>query len=120
MTSTSFQSGQSGGCGAFHSQHILACSTSVNAQGASAALRKVYASEALRVKAFVGQRKFQAPVADDFIRGLRAPGAPRFHKILDGQTFKTASDADDAAAAQLVRLVDVDEEGQLSWETAAN
>ena len=74
MTSTSFQSGQSGGCGAFHSQHILACSTSVNAQGASAALRKVYASEALRVKAFVGQRKFQAPVADDFIRGLRAPG----------------------------------------------
>ena len=33
-----------------------------------------YASEALRVKAFVGQRKFQAPVADDFIRGLRAPG----------------------------------------------
>ena len=54
------------------------------------------------------------------VKALDGMGAPRFHKILDGQTFKTASDADDAAAAQLVRLVDVDEEGQLSWETAAN
>ncbi|MBK5547382.1 hypothetical protein JFT85_21715 [Pseudomonas sp. TH04] len=54
------------------------------------------------------------------VKALDGMGAPRFHKILDGQTFKTASDADDAAAAQLVQLVDVDEEGQLSWETAAN
>ncbi|NNB69181.1 hypothetical protein [Pseudomonas fluorescens] len=54
------------------------------------------------------------------VKALDGMGAPRFHKILDGQTFKTASDADDAAAAQLVLLVDVDEEGQLSWETAAN
>ncbi|MFL1546741.1 MULTISPECIES: hypothetical protein [Pseudomonas] len=74
MTSTLFQSGQSAGRGAFHCRHILARSTSVNVDGASAALRKVHATEALRVKAFVGQRKFQAPVADDFIRGLLAPG----------------------------------------------
>ena len=54
------------------------------------------------------------------VKALDGMGAPRFHKVLEGQTFKTADDADDAAAAQLVRLVDVDEEGQLSWETAAN
>ena len=54
------------------------------------------------------------------VKALDGMGAPRFHKILEGHTFKTADDADDAAAAQLVQLVDVDEEGQLSWETAAN
>ncbi|NWC68110.1 hypothetical protein HX873_09450 [Pseudomonas sp. P7758] len=54
------------------------------------------------------------------VKALDGMGAPRFHKILDGQTFKTASDADDAAALQLERLVDVDEDGQLSWATSAN
>ncbi|NWB75558.1 hypothetical protein HX805_24135 [Pseudomonas sp. G5001] len=54
------------------------------------------------------------------VKALDGMGAPRFHKILDGQTFKTASDADDAAALQLERLVDVDEDGQLSWATFAN
>ncbi|KTC13174.1 hypothetical protein AO391_01065 [Pseudomonas marginalis ICMP 9505] len=54
------------------------------------------------------------------VKALDGMGAPRFHKILEGQTFKTASDADDAAAVQLERLLDVDEEGQLAWATAAN
>ncbi|MBK5439436.1 hypothetical protein JFV30_22325 [Pseudomonas sp. TH32] len=54
------------------------------------------------------------------VKALDGMGAPRFHKILDGQKFKTASDADDAAALQLERLVDVDEGGQLSWATSAN
>ncbi len=54
------------------------------------------------------------------VKALDGMGAPRFHKILDGQTFKPASDADDAAALQLERLVDVDEDGQLSWATSAN
>ncbi len=54
------------------------------------------------------------------VKALDGMGAPRFHKILDGQTLKTASDADDAAALQLERLVDVDEDGQLSWATSAN
>ncbi|WP_219406087.1 hypothetical protein [Pseudomonas sp. Colony2] len=54
------------------------------------------------------------------VKALDGMGAPRFHKILDGQTFKTASDADDAAALQLERLVDVDDDGQLSWATSAN
>ncbi|KAF1012257.1 MAG: hypothetical protein GAK32_00295 [Pseudomonas fluorescens] len=49
------------------------------------------------------------------VKTLDGMSPPRFHKILDGQHFKTASDADDAAAQQLERLVDVDEEGQLVW-----
>lgn len=31
-------------------------------------------AEALRVKNFTGQRKFQAPAADDFIKGMLAQG----------------------------------------------
>lgn len=63
-----------------------------------------------------GEGGYSAAVA---VKALDGMGAPRFHKILDGQTFKTASDADDAAALQLERLVDVDEEGQLAWATAS-
>jgi hypothetical protein len=54
------------------------------------------------------------------VKALDGMGAPRFHKILDGQRFKTASDADDAATVQLECLVDVDVEGQLTWTTATN
>lgn len=54
------------------------------------------------------------------VKALDGMGAPKFHKILEGHTYKTADDADDAAAAQLERLVDVDEEGQLTWATAAS
>ncbi len=64
-----------------------------------------------------GEDGYSAAIA---VKALDGMGAPRFHKILDGQTFKTASDADDAATVQLERLVNVDEEGQLAWETAAN
>lgn len=62
-----------------------------------------------------GEGGYSAAVA---VKALDGMGAPRFHKILDGQTFNTASDADDAAALQLERLVDVDEEGQLAWAPA--
>ena len=62
-----------------------------------------------------GEGGYSAAVA---VKALDGMSAPRFHKILDGQTFKTASDADDAAALQLERLVDVDEEGQLAWAPA--
>lgn len=62
-----------------------------------------------------GEGGYSAAVA---VKALDGMGAPRFHKILDGQKFKTASDADDAAALQLERLVDVDEEGLLSWASA--
>ena len=62
-----------------------------------------------------GEGGYSAAVA---VKALDGMGAPRFHKILDGQTFKTADDADDAAAQQLERLMDVDEEGQLAWAPA--
>ncbi|MBD9459468.1 hypothetical protein IB241_17430 [Pseudomonas sp. PDM05] len=62
-----------------------------------------------------GEGGYSAAVA---VKALDGMGAPRFHKILDGQKFKTASDADDAAALQLERLIAVDEEGQLSWAPA--
>ena len=62
-----------------------------------------------------GEGGYSAAVA---VKALDGMGAPRFHKILDGQTFKTASDADDAATLQLERLVGVDEEGLLAWAPA--
>ncbi|AZF33702.1 hypothetical protein C4J89_4255 [Pseudomonas sp. R4-35-07] len=64
-----------------------------------------------------GEGGYSAAIA---VKALDGMGAPRFHKILDGQTFKTASDADEAAAARLECLVDVDAEGQLAWATASN
>ncbi|WP_338488132.1 hypothetical protein VRB78_19675 [Pseudomonas trivialis] len=64
-----------------------------------------------------GEGGYSAAVA---VKALDGMGAPQFHKILDGQRFKTASDADDAAAVQLERLIDVDEEGALKWEPANN
>ena len=64
-----------------------------------------------------GEDGYSAAVA---VKALDGMGAPQFHKILDGQTFKTASDADDAATLQLECLVDVDAEGQLSWAPATN
>ncbi|MHC8307063.1 hypothetical protein [Pseudomonas sp. PB3P13] len=42
-------------------------------------------------------------------------GAPRFNKLLEEQTFATASAADDAAAIQLTRLQGVGEDGELIW-----
>ena len=64
-----------------------------------------------------GEGGYSAAVA---VKALDGMSAPRFHKILDGQLFKTADDADDAAAQQLERLIDIDEEGQLAWATATN
>jgi hypothetical protein len=64
-----------------------------------------------------GEGGYSAAVA---VKALDGMGAPRFHKILDDQKFKTADDADDAAAQQLERLIDVDEDGQLTWAVVAN
>ncbi|MBF6029971.1 hypothetical protein ICY20_19655 [Pseudomonas sp. P115] len=77
--------------------------------------RKAFAHHEAVSAVVPGEGGYSAAVA---VKGLDGMGAPRFHKILEGQTFKTASDADDAAALQLERLVDVDEEGQLAWAPA--
>ncbi|MDQ0704944.1 hypothetical protein QF043_003736 [Pseudomonas sp. W3I7] len=73
MTSPSFQSGPTEGRCTVNGWRGDARSTSPSEEGNSMALSTVYAAETLRMKAFVGQQKFQAPVADDFARGLLAP-----------------------------------------------
>ncbi len=64
-----------------------------------------------------GEGGYSAAVA---VKALDGMGAPQFHTILEGQTFKTASDADEAATRHLELLTDVDAEGQLTWATATN
>jgi hypothetical protein len=49
------------------------------------------------------------------VKALGGAGAPRFHKVLEDQTFKTAHDADEAAAKALTRLKDVQENTDLLW-----
>ncbi|WP_194790573.1 hypothetical protein [Pseudomonas sp. UFMG81] len=47
------------------------------------------------------------------VKALVMGGAPRFHKVLDGQVFKSAIAADEAACAELERLQGVNEDGEL-------
>ncbi len=49
------------------------------------------------------------------VKALHLGGAPRFHKVLDGQVFNSALAADEAACAELQRLQGVGEEGELIW-----
>lgn len=59
-----------------------------------------------------GEGGYSAAIA---VKALNAGGAPRFHKVLPGQTFKTAMAADDAACAELERLAGVSDEAELLW-----
>ncbi|PWB33341.1 hypothetical protein DCO48_10255 [Pseudomonas sp. SDI] len=59
-----------------------------------------------------GEAGYSAAIA---VKGLGAGGAPRFHKVLDGQTFSTALAADEAACAELERLVGVSADAELIW-----
>ncbi|QKZ06579.1 hypothetical protein [Pseudomonas eucalypticola] len=59
-----------------------------------------------------GEEGYSAAIA---VKALGAGGAPRFHKVLAGRTFKTALQADNAACDELARLVAVDAEGELVW-----
>lgn len=81
MTATSFQSCQSTGRDAFRGGRDADLPASLKDQGIplnefSAALLHAYGDEAQRLNAFAGQHKFQAPVADDFARGMLAPEQP--------------------------------------------
>lgn len=49
------------------------------------------------------------------VKALHMGGAPRFHKVLEDQVFKSAMAADEAACAELERLQGVGEEGELAW-----
>ncbi|WP_065758689.1 hypothetical protein [Pseudomonas defluvii] len=59
-----------------------------------------------------GEGGYSAAIA---VKGLGAGGAPRFHKVLPGQTFKTAHEADVAACGELERLVGISEDAELRW-----
>ena len=59
-----------------------------------------------------GEGGYHAAIA---VKALGGAGAPRFHKVLEGQTFKTANEADLAAAKELTRLKDVKEDTDLLW-----
>ena len=48
-------------------------------------------------------------------KAIGGSGAPRFHKLLEEQTFTTAYEADEAAALELVKLKGVSEDGDLIW-----
>ncbi len=78
MTTTSFKSCQAGSFESFQGHRNVDLLSSVNDEGVSkdavaTTLLNVYAADTLRMKALAGQRKFQAPVADDFTRGMLAP-----------------------------------------------
>ncbi|WP_312936396.1 hypothetical protein [Pseudomonas sp.] len=49
------------------------------------------------------------------VKHLINGGAPRFHKVLDGQHFTSAVTTDAAASAELERLQAVSEAGELIW-----
>ena len=49
------------------------------------------------------------------VKALGGSGTPRFHKVLEGQIFKTANEADLAAAKELTHLKDVKEDADLLW-----
>jgi hypothetical protein len=55
---------------------------------------------------------YYAAIATKAIGGA---GVPRFNKLLEQQTFKTAREADEAAALQLTHLKGVGEDGELIW-----
>lgn len=79
MTSTSFQPCPRGGLDTFAHGVDVERSTAVTGQELPndllpAAPPNRYAAEVQRMKALAGQCKFRAPVADDFARGMLAPG----------------------------------------------
>ncbi len=76
MTSTSFNSPQHGCQDRFHSAQDSGAPVLSNDHVVQDPLTAphVHAVEARRMKTFEGQRKFQAPVADDFSRGMLATG----------------------------------------------
>jgi hypothetical protein len=78
MTSTSFQSPSSGCRGAPCDRAEMTRPVAERDETLNAPLAPSYAhaAETRRMKAFTGQCKFQAPVADDFFRGLSDPERP--------------------------------------------
>lgn len=80
MIKTSFQPRQSGCADAFSNERNAGPPETVSAQSTTSdrpypPQTNGYAAETQRMKAFVGQRQFRAPVADDFARGMQTPAS---------------------------------------------
>lgn len=74
--------------------------------------RKVFEQHEAVSAVVPGPQGYAAAIA---VKALHAGGAPQFHKVLEGQTFKTAHDADQAAAQRLEQLASVNEAGELQF-----
>lgn len=75
--------------------------------------RKVFAQFEAVSAVVPGDGAYSAAIA---VKALVDGGAPRFHKILDGQRFSKAHEADQAASDRLQALRDVDSDGELVWD----
>ncbi|MBC3481128.1 hypothetical protein HU761_04685 [Pseudomonas sp. SWRI59] len=85
---------------------------SINGAERSMARREFPQFEAVSAMVPVEGGGYNAAIA---VKALGLGGAPRFHKVLDGQVFKGAMAADEAACAELERLQGVSDEGELIW-----
>ncbi|MGK0149155.1 hypothetical protein [Pseudomonas putida] len=88
------------------------CRPPINEADSNMARREFQHFEAVSAMVPVEGGGYTAAIA---VKALGMGGAPRFHKILDGQVFKGAVAADEAATAELRRLQGVSEEGELIW-----
>lgn len=82
--------------------------------GISNMARKQFAAFEAVSAVVPGEGGYSAAIA---VKALAGSEPPRFHKVLDDQKFKTASDADEAAEHRLEQLIDVDANGELVWAT---
>ena len=71
--------------------------------------RKVFEHHEAVSAAVPGEGGYRAAIA---IKALHTGGAPRFHKVLENQSFSTAHDADIAATDVLQTLNGVDNDGE--------
>jgi len=92
--------------------HGVECRPSINDADSDMARREFPHFEAVSAIVPVQGGGYNAAIA---VKALNMGGAPRFHKVLDGQVFNSALAADEAACAELERLNGVGEEGELLW-----
>ncbi|WP_395608235.1 hypothetical protein [Pseudomonas sp. B22129] len=81
MNSTSFKSCQTRSCETVHSGDNADQSVAIKAEETSplahdTALASGYATETRPMKTFASQRQFQAPVSEDFVRGMLEVSQP--------------------------------------------
>lgn len=92
--------------------HGVRCCPSIKQAESNMARREFPHFEAVSAMVPVEGGGYHAAIA---VKALGMGGAPRFHKVLEEQLFKSALAADAAACAELERLQGVGEQGELIW-----